>query len=80
MGFEIIGVVIVAMYVGQWLDEKYHLGGLGLVGMIVIGFIGWLTHVLVAVRGFDAADKKAESDKGLKNLEGSAEENAKDNQ
>jgi F0F1-type ATP synthase assembly protein I len=62
MGFEIIGVVLVAVYVGQWLDDKYHLGGLGLVGLIVIGFVGWLTHVLVAVRSLDdsKSDQKEE--------------------
>lgn len=50
MGFEIIGIVIVAIYVGGWLDKTYELGGLGTAGTIMVGFIGWLCHLYVAAK------------------------------
>lgn len=55
MGFEIIGIVLVAVYVGGYLDEKYSWDGMGVVGAIAIGFAGWLTHLLVAVKDLDKA-------------------------
>ena len=64
MGFEIIGIVVAAIYVGGWLDERYKWDGLGTAGAIGIGFVGWLAHLLVAVRELDKAqdstDTKAE--------------------
>lgn len=56
MGFEIIGVVVVAVYVGQWLDQKYGWGGLGMVGLITLGFAGWLVHLLAAVKDLDRSE------------------------
>jgi F0F1-type ATP synthase assembly protein I len=53
MGFEIIGIVIVGVWIGGWLDETYTLKGMGTAGAIIIGFIGWLLHVLMAVRAID---------------------------
>ena len=67
MGFEIIGIVIAAIWLGGWLDTQYQLKGMGTVGAIVVGFVGWLTHILMAVKALDTdnadgADEKEKSD------------------
>lgn len=61
MGFEIIGIVIVAIYVGGWLDKTYELGGLGTAGAIMIGFIGWLCHLYVAARAVDKEENSGDT-------------------
>lgn len=50
MGFEIVGIVLVAIYVGGFLDEKYALAGMGVAGSVIVGFIGWLTHIIMVLR------------------------------
>ncbi len=61
MGFEVVGAVLAGVYVGQWLDDKYHWGGLGLVGMIAVGFIGWFLHLIIIVRGLEASDSSGDT-------------------
>lgn len=61
MGFEIIGVVIAAIYIGGWFDKTYALDGLGTTFAIVIGFIGWLTHLFIAARAFDKEEKSGDT-------------------
>lgn len=61
MGFEIVGVIVVAVYLGGWLDEKYSWGGLGLVGAIVVGFAGWFTHVLVIMRNLEQSENSGDT-------------------
>jgi len=61
MGFEIVGVILVAVYLGGLLDEKYSLGGFGLVGAIAVGFVGWLTHILVIVRNLEQNENSGDT-------------------
>jgi hypothetical protein len=63
MGFEIVGVILVAIYLGSWLDEKYSWGGLGLVGSFVVGFVGWLTHVLVIIRNLEQSENSGDTER-----------------
>jgi preprotein translocase subunit Sss1 len=50
MGFEIVGVVFFAIFVGRWLDGKYNLNGLATAGLIAVGFVGWLVHVILIAK------------------------------
>ena len=50
MGFEIVGVVFFAIFAGRWLDSRFNLNGLGMAGLIAVGFVGWLTHVVIISR------------------------------
>lgn len=55
LGFEIVGIVIFAIYAGGYFDTKYALNGMGTAGAVVLGFIGWLVHIVVAIRQLDKA-------------------------
>lgn len=61
MGFEIVGIIAAAVYIGGFLDERYKWGGLGLIGAIAIGFVGWFVHLLLVVRMLEKDDQKEET-------------------
>ncbi len=46
MGLELVGIMIACLYIGQQLDETYHLKGLAMVGLSVIGLVGWLIQIV----------------------------------
>jgi F0F1-type ATP synthase assembly protein I len=53
MGFELFGIVLVGVIVGGWLDEKYGWNRMGTLGLILLGFVGWFTHLIVALRALE---------------------------
>ena len=63
MGFEIIGVVIFAIYLGRYLDSRFDLNGLGTAGAIAIGFVGWLTHVIIVTKSLTSSDSSKDEPK-----------------
>lgn len=61
MGFEIVGIVLVAVWIGGWIDQNYDWGGMGLVTAIVIGFVGWLTHVIMILRTLEQSENSGDT-------------------
>lgn len=62
MGFEVIGIITAAVYIGGYLDERYKWNGMGLIGAIALGFIGWFAHVLIVVSILEKAETKEKGD------------------
>jgi len=60
MGFEVIGIVIAAIYIGGWFDKTYDLRGLGTVASISIGFVGWLLHLYMAARAIEKEENSSD--------------------
>ena len=52
MGFELVGVVLAGLYIGQKLDEVYGWGGLGVAGMIFLATGGWIYHLIILLKRF----------------------------
>ena len=50
MGFELVGVVLATIYLGQVVDEKYSLGGMGVALLAMGGLLGWVIHLMVAMK------------------------------
>ena len=46
MGFELVGLMIAALYLGKKIDESYNLKGLGLIGLSIFALAGWLVHIV----------------------------------
>lgn len=46
MGFEITGLIIGSVFLGEALDKKWETKGYFVAGLIVVSLIGWLARVL----------------------------------
>lgn len=46
IGFELVGIILAAFYIGEKLDETYHTKGLAFVGLAIMGLISWLIRVV----------------------------------
>ena len=53
IGFELVGIMMAAIYVGQIIDKSYQTKGLGLIALMFIGLASWLTHVILLLRRFE---------------------------
>jgi len=53
IGFEIIGILVLAAWAGGWLDKAYGLKGMGTAGLVILGLIGWLVHLLYLLKDFE---------------------------
>jgi MFS family permease len=62
IGFELVGLVIGSVYFGGILDAHFGWQGMGVVGLIVLTFAGWLVHFIVLIKRF-MADEPIEEDK-----------------
>ncbi len=57
MGMELFGIVLVGVMVGGWLDEKYGWNRMATLSLILLGFVGWFTHLIVALRTLEKDDE-----------------------
>ena len=53
MGFELVGVILAMLYLGQFIDEKYRLGGMAMALLTMGGLLGWVVHLMVIMRKFE---------------------------
>lgn len=60
MGFELAGLMVGALYLGQALDERFHTQGLAVAGLSFLVLMGWLYHLIVLLKSFM---NQSESDK-----------------
>lgn len=50
LGFEVVALIVGAVYVGSFLDERYALNGVGTLALILLATAGWMLHVFVLLR------------------------------
>jgi F0F1-type ATP synthase assembly protein I len=53
MGFELVGLILACLLIGQWLDDRYHLKGFGVLGLTIIGLVGWMVHLVQLLKQSD---------------------------
>jgi F0F1-type ATP synthase assembly protein I len=58
MGAECVGIVLVFVYIGQWVDEKYGLRGLATAVLAMLGLVIWVVHLLMVVRVLAKQEKR----------------------
>lgn len=61
MGFELVGIMLGSIYLGQALDKTYDTQGLALIALMFIGLVSWLTHVILLLRRFQNEDESEEN-------------------
>ncbi|HEY8271011.1 MAG TPA: AtpZ/AtpI family protein, partial [Pseudobdellovibrionaceae bacterium] len=47
MGFELVGIMLASIYLGQLIDKTYQTKGFGLIVLMFFGLVSWLTHVVL---------------------------------
>lgn len=50
MGFELVGLMLAAVFIGKKIDDQYGLKGLGLIALSVLALAGWLVHIVALVK------------------------------
>jgi NADH:ubiquinone oxidoreductase subunit 6 (subunit J) len=58
MGVECVGIVLVFVYIGQWIDEKYGLKGLATAFLAMLALVVWVVHLLMVVRVLAKQEKR----------------------
>lgn len=53
LGFELVGIMIGCLLLGQWLDHRYETKGLAMIGLSILGLAGWLIHVIQLAKSLD---------------------------
>ena len=53
MGIELVGIVVGCLLLGQKLDERYGLKGLGMIGLSMAGLAGWITQIVMLAKRAD---------------------------
>jgi len=53
VSFELVAVVVAAVFLGPWLDQKFGWDGWGLPGLIVLGFAGWVFRIIVVLKALE---------------------------
>ena len=56
-GFELLGIILGAVYVGQIVDKTYSLNGIGTLVFILAGFFGWVYHLIVLLKKLMNSDE-----------------------
>jgi F0F1-type ATP synthase assembly protein I len=57
MGFELIGIIGVGLYLGKAIDDKFQLKGVGLVALLILGLVGWLVHIIALAKRMDGQEE-----------------------
>ena len=58
MGFELLGLILAALYIGGIIDNELNGGGLGVAGMVITVLVGWFVHLFMLLKKFmERADR-----------------------
>lgn len=52
LGFELLGAVLGALYVGSEIDKYFNWPGYAVAGLIVAMIFGWIYHVIYLLKKF----------------------------
>lgn len=52
MGFELLGLILGGLYIGQVIDKEMNWPGYGVALLVVLCLISWLVHLFVLLRRF----------------------------
>lgn len=58
MGFELLGVTLGALYLGEIVDKHYGLNGIGTAGLCLLVLVGWLYHLVILLKRYMETEQK----------------------
>lgn len=50
VGFELVGLIVVSVYAGEYLEKKYPTKGLWVAGLILLSLVGWMTQLVFMLK------------------------------
>jgi F0F1-type ATP synthase assembly protein I len=59
MGFELVGLIVASVMIGQILDEKFGTKGLLLLALTISCLVSWMVHLVYLLKRLE---KTAEQD------------------
>ncbi len=62
VGFELVGLIVASVYLGEYLEGKTPSKGLWVAGLILVSLVGWLVHVVAMLKNIQK-QKVESSDK-----------------
>ncbi len=52
MGFELVGLIVVSLYIGQALDKTFELKGLATASLSLLVLAGWLIQLVYMLKSY----------------------------
>jgi len=52
MGFEIVGLLLLGVWLGGFIDKKFALNGMGTAGMVILALVGWFIHLVQLLKKY----------------------------
>jgi hypothetical protein len=50
IGFELIGLILVAVYLSEYLEKIHPSKGIITAGLVLLALVGWFVHILILLR------------------------------
>jgi len=47
MGFELVGLMLASVYVGQAIDKKMGWSGYSMAGLMMLSLLAWIVHIVI---------------------------------
>ena len=57
IGFELIALIILSIFVGEALETKWPTKGLWVAGLILFSLVGWMVHLVYLLKATQKVDK-----------------------
>lgn len=58
MGFELVGLTLASVFIGQELDNQFGTKGIILLVLMIACLAGWLIHVIFLLKRLEKAEEK----------------------
>ncbi len=52
LGFELLGLILGALFLGQTIDDLYHLNGYGVAVLVIVVMLSWMYHLFILLKRF----------------------------
>lgn len=62
MGIELVGAIVGAVLVGQWIDGTYQLKGIGVLSLSIGALVGWLIHIIILLKKLEEKESAQKDD------------------
>ena len=58
MGFELVGLMLGSVYLGQAIDKHMGWSGISLAALMMLSLVGWIAHIMILLNREEKAAKE----------------------